>query len=622
MLPGRQRSFDDLGTPLHDVTFCVIDLETTGATPDTCGITEIGAVKLRGGRCLGTFQTLVNPGRAIPPVITVLTGITESMVMPAPRIETVLPALLEFADGCVIVGHNVRFDLAFLAAACERARYPPLRQQSVDTCTLARRLVRDEVPDCRLGTLATRFRLDHRPSHRALDDALATGDLLHALLERAGRLGVTGLDDLLDLPRMAGHAQADKLRLTDGLPRAPGVYLFRDRLGDVLYVGKAANLRARVRSYFSTDERRKVPALLREAVRIDHQVCRTPLEAAVHEIRLIHRLQPRYNRQSKTWSRYAYLKLTLNERFPRLAVVRDARDDGGLYVGPLSSMGSARRAVEAIESVVPLRRCTARLTGRGAPPRAAPCAPAQLGVSTCPCAGTIGERAYDAHVQRTVLGLTTDPELLLAPLRARMEALASAERYEEAADVRDRAAALTEAMRRQRRIDGLRRAGRLVVEVEGHGGAVVVDGRLVDGWSGGMGGEPPPLTDAVPAGGQDTVTDAAGHRPTHPPRPDPGGAVAPESEGTPVAVVIRPERVDEDAEAPTARQPALPFGAAIVGSGHAGPCPRHLADEILCVARWLDREADRVRIVHCDGGLSSALPALGSFEPRRQSGSR
>src|SRR3954454_8851258 len=155
----RQRSFDDLGTPLHDVTFCVIDLETTGATPDTCGITEIGAVKLQGGRCLGTFQTLVTPGRAIPPAITVLTGITENMVMPAPRIETVLPALLEFADGCVIVGHNVRFDLAFLAAACERAGYAPLGPQSVDTCALARRLVRDEVPDCRLGTLASRFRL-------------------------------------------------------------------------------------------------------------------------------------------------------------------------------------------------------------------------------------------------------------------------------------------------------------------------------------------------------------------------------------------------------------------------------------------------------------------------------
>src|SRR3954471_17811963 len=170
MATTGQRSFDDLGTPLHDVTFCVIDLETTGGSALDCGITEVGAVKLRGGEVLGTFQTMVNPGRAIPPSITVLTGITETMVLPAPRIEEVLPALLEFIGGSVIVGHNIRFDIGFLAAALDRAGYPPLANTSVDTCALARRLVRDEVPDCRLGTLASRLRLAHRPTHRALAD--------------------------------------------------------------------------------------------------------------------------------------------------------------------------------------------------------------------------------------------------------------------------------------------------------------------------------------------------------------------------------------------------------------------------------------------------------------------
>src|SRR5438094_8437314 len=109
-----QRSFEDLGTPLHEVTFCVVDLETTGGSPDQCEITEVGAVKIRGGECLGTFQTLVNPGVPIPPFITVLTGITESMVYPAPRIAEVLPAFLEFLGDAVLVGHNVRFDISFL----------------------------------------------------------------------------------------------------------------------------------------------------------------------------------------------------------------------------------------------------------------------------------------------------------------------------------------------------------------------------------------------------------------------------------------------------------------------------------------------------------------------------
>jgi DNA polymerase-3 subunit epsilon len=252
-----QRSFDDLGTPLREVTFCVIDLETTGGSPADCAITEIGAVKLRGGECLGTFQTLVDPGCTIPPTITVLTGITDAMVCRAPRIDVVLPSLLEFIGGSVIVGHNVRFDVSFLQAALERHGRPPLQQQRVDTASLARRLLADEVPNCRLGTLADRLRLPHRPCHRALDDALATGDLLHVLIERASALGVTGLDDLMALPTMAGHRQAPKLRLTEDLPRAPGVYVFRGHAGEVLYIGKATNLRSRVRSYFSTDTRRK-----------------------------------------------------------------------------------------------------------------------------------------------------------------------------------------------------------------------------------------------------------------------------------------------------------------------------------------------------------------------------
>ena len=251
-VPNRcfvQQTLEDLGTPLYEVTFVAIDLETTGASAANCAITEIGAVKLRGGECLGTYQTLVDPGSAIPPEITVLTGITQAMVMAAPRIESVMPSLLEFIDGAVIVGHNVRFDVSFINAALQQLGRPRLAARWIDTLALARRLLRDEVPNCRLGTLADRLRLSHRPSHRALDDALATGDLLHFLLERAATLGVLGLEDLIALPTLAGSPHAGKLQLTDGLPRKGGVYLFRDARDEVLYVGKATNLRSRVRSY-------------------------------------------------------------------------------------------------------------------------------------------------------------------------------------------------------------------------------------------------------------------------------------------------------------------------------------------------------------------------------------
>ncbi len=545
-----QRSFDDLGVPLHQVTFCVLDLETTGAAPPQCAITEIGAVKLRGGECLGTFQTLVNPGVGIPPEITFLTGITEAMVLPAPWIEAVLPAFLEFLGSAVIVGHNVRFDMRFLQAAMASTGRPPIPNRFVDTCALARRLIRDEVPNCQLGTLAERLRLPHRPSHRALADALATGDLLHALLERAGNLGVLGLDDLYELPTMRAHPQMGKLKLTSSLPRRPGVYLFRGLGGRVLYVGKATNLRARVRSYFGGDDRRKISQLLRETQAIDHIVCPGTLEASVLEVRLIHRHQPPFNHRSKLWSRYAYLKLTLDEPYPRLSVVRAPRaGDGCLYLGPLGSTGAARLVADAIESALPLRRCTARVPKV---PVAGPCAPAQLGVATCPCAGTVSQSAYGDIVDRLVSGLTGEPAILLDPLRARMTALAAADRYEEAADMRDRAAALARALTRGRQLDSLRRAGRMEIEVLGEPG--VRSRRVV-------------LTNGRLAGddGQLTLLDAAGE-----PDADPND-----------------------------------------------PLPRHLVDELSCVASWLEAESRSVRVVHCEGGWSVPIPRLPRFEPAK-----
>lgn len=553
----EQRSFDDLGTPLHDVTFCVVDLETTGASPATCHITEIGAVKLRGGECLGTFQTLVNPGVAIPPFITVLTGISEAMVLPAPTIGEVLPAWLEFAHGAVLVGHNLRFDVSFLDAALTAGGYPRLRHRTVDTCGLARRLVREEVPNCQLGTLADHLRLPHRPTHRAFDDAVATADLFHLLLERAAGLGVLGLDDLLALPRMGAHPQAGKLRLTARLPRAPGVYVFRDARQRPLYVGKAANLRARVRSYFSSDDRRKIGPLLRETASLDHVVCHHGLEAAVLERRLIRRLAPRYNRQGRRPAT-TFLKLTLAEPFPRLSVARTAGADGGLYLGPLPSTRLARLAAEAIETVVPLRRCAARLRPGGPAVRAALCASAQLGVSVCPCAGAVAADQYRAIVEQTVLGLTTAPDRLLGPLRERIGALAAAERFEEAADVRDRAEALATVLRRQRRIDQLATSGRVVLEVPG-GGVELNGGVMVRAWGG------------------------------------------------PSEAASLPLHVEAAIPVPSDASPQLAAEA---------------VDEILTVGAWLDANAHRVRLVDADRPLVSPLPALPSFSPRPASASR
>jgi DNA polymerase-3 subunit epsilon len=193
----EQSSRDQLGVPLAEVTFCVVDLETTGGDPDDCAITEIGAVKTRRGEVLGTFQTLVDPGEPVPPLIQGITGIDDQMVRGAPSIRSVLPTFLEFIKGCALVAHSAAFDVGFLQRACYRAGYEGLENPVVDTALLARRLLIEEVPNRKLSTVAAYFTCEHQPRHRAYDDALATVDVLHHLIERGTGFGVMTLADLL-----------------------------------------------------------------------------------------------------------------------------------------------------------------------------------------------------------------------------------------------------------------------------------------------------------------------------------------------------------------------------------------------------------------------------------------
>ena len=530
---GGQRSFDDLGTPLSDVTFCVLDIETTGGDRNTDLITEIGMVKVRAGECLGTLQTLVNPGRAIPPMITVLTGISESMVVRAPAIDAVLPAMIEFLGDAVIVGHNVGFDMAFINSALTRRGDPEIINPVIDTLPLARRLIREEVPDCRLSTLAARFRLDHRPSHRALDDALATTDLLHFLLERSAGLGVLGLDDLIALPRIGAHPQAGKLRMTAALPRGPGVYLFRGANDQVLYVGKATNLRQRVRSYFGSDDRRKIGTLLREAQRVSHVTTPNVLTAEVLELRYLQQLAPRYNKVGTAPQKYRYVRLSTDEAWPRLSVVNEATG-AGVHLGPLPSKASADAVVEALQSVFPLRRCTARL-GRAFKPlaTAVACTPAQLGVAMCPCAGAADERLYSQVVANTVQAMTTSPGVVIVALQTRMSSLSAARRFEEAAQVRDRAMAFSNAMRRQRLTDRMREAGDVGVQM-GNTVLHIRNGLLIG-----------------------TAQDGQ----------------------LEIGLPLPP--------------PEMPV--------FSSQLPRHVVDEVLCLARAFERMAHRVTVSWCDG---------------------
>ena len=352
---AAQLSLDDLGTPLSEVTFVVVDLETTGGRPADAQITEIGAVAVRGGEVIGEFATLVNPGVPVPPFIAALTGITDPMLAGAPGVATATAAFWEFARGAVLVAHNAPYDIGFLKGAAALAGQDWPAPRIIDTARLARRvLTRDEVRDCKLGTLATFFRAETTPIHRALDDARATVAVLHGLLDRLGSAGVITLEDLLAYGGRTSEGQRRKRTLAQGIPAAPGVYVFRDRQGAPLYVGTSRNLKARVAQYFTASEqRRRMREMVDLAAEVTPIVCATPLEAQVRELRLIGEHRPHFNRRSRAPERLSWIALgPTGESPPRLTIVgvRGARHRA--LLGPFTGRRAAEIALAALRPLL------------------------------------------------------------------------------------------------------------------------------------------------------------------------------------------------------------------------------------------------------------------------------
>jgi DNA polymerase-3 subunit epsilon len=501
------------GIPLSEVTFCIVDLETTGGSPADSRITEIGAVKCRGGERIGVFATLVDPGTPIPRFITHLTGIDDGTLRGAPPLEWALPGFVEFAQGCVFVAHNARFDFTFLNASLVRLDYDPLPPPPVCTARLARRVVWPDVPNVRLNTLAQYFRTGARPMHRALPDAEACAEVFHGLLDLGGRLGILTLGDLHEAVTARGRPNFGKIRLADHLPQGTGVYLFKGRDGRVLYVGKSKDIRGRVKSYFYGDSRKQVRDLLTETAAVEGIQCGSELEALVLEARLIREHRPRHNRRGKRWRRYAYLKVDTAEAFPRIKVVREPKGEGA-FLGPFGTAEQARLAKEALEEAFPIRRCTKAMR---ASTRFSPCALGEMGRCVAPCDGRASLERYGELV-RSLLSSLSSPGGLLAALEVRMDDLAGQERFEEAALARDRLRSLADALARARVDDWLLRPGRLELRDADANRLRLAGGALV------RGGDGPPIPWPCPRDRADELSAVRSwllHNPVRVERADP-----------------------------------------------------------------------------------------------------
>ena len=384
-------------TPLEHAELVVFDLETTGLSARTCRMCEIGAVRVRALEIAETFETLVNPGSGLPLAVAALTGIRDADLRSAPRPEHALRRFFAFTGDVPLVAHNARFDLAFLDSEVDRLTGRRCAAPVVDTVWLARRLLTGRSERFSLAGLAHFFGVSSEPCHRALPDALATAEILVMLMGLAQERGARTIGDLVELAAPRARQLGSKRALVAGSPARPGVYLFHDRNGTVLYVGKARDLRARLRSYFSgARQRPAVEAALGALDRVEWRVLGSELEAALEEVRLIRELRPPANARGGRPDRSVYL-------------VR--REKGWATVaepGPLGPVRSKRRA--------------------------------QLAV-----------RALDGFAG-------DDPAAALPALRAKLARLARDLRFEDAARLRDRVKALEDVVSRVEELGRLRRA--------------------------------------------------------------------------------------------------------------------------------------------------------------------
>ena len=385
---------------LDEAAFVVFDLETTGLSAQRDRICEIGAVRVQGLELVDSFQSLVNPGVALPGPVERLTGLRTAELRRAPPVRKVLPRFLAFAGDDLLVAHNAGFDQRFLERELQVREGRRLSQPPLCTAALARRLLEGRLRKVGLASLAHFFGVGTTPCHRALPDAEATAEVLLCLIGLAQELGARRLSELRPLAAPRRRRVYGKRALARRAPARPGVYLFRDKHDQVLYVGRARDLRARLRSYFRSERQRpSVEAALLALERIEWRVLGSELEAALEELRLIRELGPPANSRSRRKEHGVYLR----PRGDELVVTKQPTE-----LGPLTSRRQASLAARAL--------------------------------------------AFSTAEERERL-LEGAP---LQRLRERLAHLSESLRYEEAARLRDRLEALERVIDRLRRLAELR----------------------------------------------------------------------------------------------------------------------------------------------------------------------
>ena len=396
-------------------------------------------------------RTLVNPEQFIPQQIQQMTGITNAMVLAAPKGAEIFPEIRNwFGDGGVFVAHNAQFDYNFLQASFRRYGIPPFTDSLLCTVRLAKRLL-PKRKGYSLGNLAGYFGIKIRGRHTALGDAEATARLLSEFLDMLQEEhGCETVEDVLAFQRRTiGAFRETPRHVTNlephiaSLPSAPGIYRMLDRSGEVLYIGKAKHLRDRVGSYFrpSAEHTKKIQEMVRRVRSVEAIQTGSELEALLLETRLIKEHLPPYNTALKRFRRHAFIRFNLQDQFPRVELATEIRADGAEYFGPFRNRESAEAVLDTITRLFQLRKCEEMPAPN---PSFRPCFYHQIARCGAPCSLQQSLDEYKHEVCRVLAFLSGSEDGILRKVERAMEQSAEELKFEEAAILRDR---LTELQR-------------------------------------------------------------------------------------------------------------------------------------------------------------------------------
>ncbi len=420
-----------------ETRFTVLDTETTGVSAANSRIMELGMVKVESGKILDTFSTFINPECNIPRQITAITGINNQHVAEAPVFEKLTSSILDFIGDSVLVAHNMQFDYAFMKAEFERAFVEFPEYNKLCTLKLSRKLF-PELKSKALGAMVHHFGIRHKDVHRALGDAMATAKLLLKLFEKFdNELAITQTAEILKYQyKITAGSKRFSVKKTmadnfEKLPDSPGVYFYKNRKGNIIYIGKAKSLIKRVKNYFSTSAQSKSKKIIRQAENLGFVQTNTELTALIAEAELIKKHNPSLNSQLKRFSQSNFIKVTLDKEYPTLKSTAIFDFDGNDYFGPFTNRDASQVLIDASNKSFRLRECKEREFSRKKH-----CYLLDIDRCTAPCINNSTEE-YLEELKNVYEFLSGNNQKAVDTLLKKMKFYSEQQMYEEAASIRN-----------------------------------------------------------------------------------------------------------------------------------------------------------------------------------------